>query len=101
MHAPASRRLREILKTDSTDVTARWGLGLVAEQQGNPDESIAILEPISANSLNRKASLGLLDRALSFRPDLVCLTETFVTIGVPSETSYAETVPGPTPRRVR
>ena len=57
-YADAARRLREILKTDSTDVTAKWGLGLVAEQQGNPDESIAILEPISANSLNRKASLG-------------------------------------------
>ena len=54
----AGRRLREILKTDSTDVTVRWGLGLVAEQQGKPDEAIAILEPISGNSLNRKASLG-------------------------------------------
>ena len=45
---------------------------------------------------NRELVLGLLDRALSFRPDLVCLPETFVTIGVPSETSHAETVPGPT-----
>jgi len=57
-YADAASRLREILRTDSTDVTAKWGLGLVAEQQGNPDESIAILEPISGNSLNRKASLG-------------------------------------------
>jgi len=54
----AARRLREILKTDSTDVTVKWGLGLVAEQQGKPDEAIAILEPISGQSLNRRSSLG-------------------------------------------
>ena len=54
----AASRLRELLKTDSTDVTVKWGLGLVAEQQGKPDEAIAILEPISGNSLNRKSSLG-------------------------------------------
>ena len=54
----AASRLREILKTDSTDVTVKWGLGLVAEQQGKPDEAIAILEPISGKSLNRRSSLG-------------------------------------------
>jgi hypothetical protein len=54
----AGRRLREILKSDSTDVTGKWGLALVAEQQGRPGESIAILEPISAGALNRKSSLG-------------------------------------------
>jgi TolB-like protein len=54
----AGSRLREVLKSDSTDVTGKWGLALVAEQQGKPDEAIAILEPLSAISLNRKASLG-------------------------------------------
>jgi serine/threonine protein kinase/tetratricopeptide (TPR) repeat protein len=54
----AGSRLREVLKSDSTDVTGKWGLALVAEQQGKPDEAIAILEPLSGNSLNRKASLG-------------------------------------------
>ena len=54
----AGSRLREILKSDSTDVLAKWGLALVAEQQGRPGEAIAILEPISAISLNRKSSLG-------------------------------------------
>ncbi|MGE5230685.1 MAG: protein kinase domain-containing protein [Deltaproteobacteria bacterium] len=50
--------LREILKADSSDVLARWGLALVAEQQGRSDEAIALLEPISGASLNRKSSLG-------------------------------------------
>jgi serine/threonine protein kinase/tetratricopeptide (TPR) repeat protein len=54
----AGNRLKEILKSDSTDVTGKWGLALVAEQQGRPDESIAILEPISSGALNRKSSLG-------------------------------------------
>ena len=54
----AERRLKEVLQTDSTDVLARWGLGLVAEQQGRPEEAIAILEPIVGASLNRKSSLG-------------------------------------------
>ena len=54
----ADRRLREVLKSDSTDVLAKWGLALVAEQQGRPDEAIAILEPISGSSLIRKSSLG-------------------------------------------
>ena len=54
----ADRRLREILRSDSTDVTAQWGLALVDEQRGRLDEAIAILEPISAVSNNRKASLG-------------------------------------------
>jgi TolB-like protein/tRNA A-37 threonylcarbamoyl transferase component Bud32 len=54
----AGSRLREVLKSDSTDVTGKWGLALVAEQLGKPDEAIAILEPLSAISLNRKASLG-------------------------------------------
>jgi tetratricopeptide (TPR) repeat protein len=54
----AGSRLREILKSDSTEVLAKWGLALVAEQQGKPGEAVAILEPISAGSLNRKSSLG-------------------------------------------
>jgi tetratricopeptide (TPR) repeat protein len=54
----AKRRLREVLATDSTDILARWGLGLVAEQQGRSDEAIAIFEPIVGSSLNRRSSLG-------------------------------------------
>ena len=54
----ANSRLREVLKSDSTDVLAKWGLALVAEQQGRLDEAIAILEPLSGVSLNRKSSLG-------------------------------------------
>jgi tetratricopeptide (TPR) repeat protein len=54
----AESRLQEVLRSDSTDVLARWGLGLVTEQQGKLNDAIAILEPISANSNNRKASLG-------------------------------------------
>ena len=54
----AGSRLREIVKADSTDVLVKWGLALVAEQQGRPDDAIAILKPISGGSLNRKASLG-------------------------------------------
>ena len=54
----ADSRLREILKSDSTDVTTKWALALVAEQEGRLDEAIAILEPISTVSNNRKASLG-------------------------------------------
>jgi tetratricopeptide (TPR) repeat protein len=54
----AERRLRDVLQHDSTDVLAKWGLALVAEQQGKPEVAIAILEPISGSSLNRKSSLG-------------------------------------------
>ena len=54
----ADSRLREVLKSDSSDVLAKWGLALVAEQQGKPDEAIAILEPISGSSIIRKSSLG-------------------------------------------
>ena len=54
----AERRLQEVLTTDSTDVLARWGLGLVAEQQGRLGDAIATLEPIVGSSLNRKSSLG-------------------------------------------
>ena len=54
----ADSLLREVLKSDSTDVLAQWGLALVAEQQGRPDDAIAILEPLSVSSLNRKSSLG-------------------------------------------
>ncbi len=54
----ADRRLREIMQSDSTDVTVKWSLALVDEQRGRLDEAIAILEPISAVSNNRKASLG-------------------------------------------
>jgi serine/threonine protein kinase/tetratricopeptide (TPR) repeat protein len=54
----ADSLLREVLKSDSTDVLAKWGLALVAEQQGRLDDAIAMLEPISGSSLNRKSSLG-------------------------------------------
>ena len=47
-----------VLESDSADALAKWGLALVAEQQGRPGEAIAILEPISGSSLNRKSSLG-------------------------------------------
>jgi len=57
-YGEAERRLRDVLKSDSTDVLAKWGLALVAEQQGRLDEAIAILEPISGTSNNRKSSLG-------------------------------------------
>jgi serine/threonine-protein kinase len=54
----ADRRLGEVLKSDSTDVLAKWGLALVAEQQGKPDKAVAMLEPITGSSLMRKSSLG-------------------------------------------
>jgi serine/threonine-protein kinase len=54
----AGSRLRGVLDRDSTDVLVKWGLALVAEQQGRRDEAIGLLEPISAGSLNRKSSLG-------------------------------------------
>jgi serine/threonine-protein kinase len=54
----AEHRLKEVLQTDSTDVLATWGLGLVAEQEGRLDQAIAILEPVVGASLNRKSSLG-------------------------------------------
>jgi serine/threonine-protein kinase len=58
-YGEADSLLREVLKSDSTDVLAKWGLALVAEQQGRPNDTIAILEPISSDgSLNRKSSLG-------------------------------------------
>ena len=57
-YGEADRRLREILKSDSTDVTSKWGLALVQEQEGRPGEAIALLKPISGSSLNRKSSLG-------------------------------------------
>jgi serine/threonine-protein kinase len=54
----ADHRLREVLKSDSTDVLAKWGLALVEEQQGRLDDAIAILEPITGSSFNRKSSLA-------------------------------------------
>jgi tetratricopeptide (TPR) repeat protein len=57
-YAAADSGLRAVLERDSTDVTAKWGLALVAEQQGRLDEAIAILEPLSLASNLRKASLG-------------------------------------------
>ncbi|HET9039112.1 MAG TPA: protein kinase [Gemmatimonadales bacterium] len=54
----ADGRLREVLTRDSTDGLAKWGRALVAEQQGRPGDAIAILEPISGGSLNRRSSLG-------------------------------------------
>jgi len=46
----AETRLRAVLRNDSTDVTAVWGLALVAEQEGRPRDAIALLQPISAAS---------------------------------------------------
>ena len=57
-YGEAETRLRAVLRSDSTNVLALWGLALVAEQQGRPGDAIALLEPISAVSLNRKSSLG-------------------------------------------
>jgi eukaryotic-like serine/threonine-protein kinase len=54
----ADSQLREVLKSDSADALAKWGLALVAEQQGRPDKAIAILEPLSGSNLNFKSSLG-------------------------------------------
>jgi serine/threonine-protein kinase len=54
----ASTRLHEVLKRDSTDTMAEWGLALVAEQQGRPREAVSILELLGPGGLNRKASLG-------------------------------------------
>ena len=57
-YAKAGSQLREILKSDSTDILAKWGLALVDEQEGRLDEAIAGLEPITGSSLLRKSSLG-------------------------------------------
>jgi len=54
----AERRLRDVLQSDSADVLAKWGLALVQEQQGKLKDAIALLQPISGSSLNRKSSLG-------------------------------------------
>jgi serine/threonine-protein kinase len=54
----AGIRLRDLLRQDSTDVTVKWGLALVEEQQGKPLQAITILEPISGSSFNRKSSLA-------------------------------------------
>lgn len=37
---------------------AKWGLALVAEQQGNLEKAIALLKLISGSSMLRKSSLG-------------------------------------------
>ena len=57
-YAEADSGLRKVLQSDSTDVLAQWGLALVAEQQGRLPDAMAMLEPISATSMNRKSSLG-------------------------------------------
>jgi serine/threonine-protein kinase len=54
----ADSLLRQVLARDSTDTVAKWGLALVAEQQGRPNDAIAILQPLSGGSLNRQSSLG-------------------------------------------
>ena len=54
----AEGRLREILKTDSTHTLVKWGLALVAEQQGKPEQAIAILESIAGQSLLRRSTLA-------------------------------------------
>jgi Tfp pilus assembly protein PilF len=56
--AEAETRLKELLRRDTTNAMAKWGLALVAEQQGRLDEAIAILKPLSATGFNRKSSLG-------------------------------------------
>ncbi|HET8625456.1 MAG TPA: protein kinase [Gemmatimonadales bacterium] len=84
----ADAGLREVLKRDSTDVLAIWGRALVAEQQGRLDEAIAILEPISTVSLNRKSSLGhvygVAGRAASARGILAALRKAADKSYVPS-----------------
>jgi TolB-like protein/Tfp pilus assembly protein PilF len=57
-YARADSGLRGALARDSADVVVKWGQALVAEQQGKSAQAIAILEPISAGSLNRTSSLG-------------------------------------------
>jgi serine/threonine-protein kinase len=57
-YSDALTQLTAVLKTDSTDIIARWGLGLVKEQLGSPAEAIAIFEPIVGSSPNRISSLG-------------------------------------------
>jgi tetratricopeptide (TPR) repeat protein len=57
-YAEALAQLTAVLKTDSTDIIARWGLGLVKEQLGSPAEAIAVFEPIAGASPNRLSSLG-------------------------------------------
>ncbi|HEY7028526.1 MAG TPA: protein kinase [Gemmatimonadales bacterium] len=54
----AQQQLMAVLKSDSTDRLARWGLALVAEQEGRVNETIASLERLGGKSLNTKASLG-------------------------------------------
>jgi serine/threonine-protein kinase len=54
----AEHGLREVLKSDSSDALAKWGLALVAEQQGRLDEAIAVLQPVVGSSLMRASSLG-------------------------------------------
>ncbi len=51
---------------------------------------------------NREHVLGLLDLALSQKPDLVCLPETFTTASLPPESIWdsAEPLPGPTTEAV-
>jgi tetratricopeptide (TPR) repeat protein len=57
-YGDADSLLRAVLAQDSSDVLAKWGLALVAEQQGRLDDAIAGLKPIVASSLNRMSSLG-------------------------------------------
>jgi len=54
----ALSKLHETLAIDSANTLVKWGIALVAEQQGRPGEAIAILDPISRTNLNRKSSLG-------------------------------------------
>jgi eukaryotic-like serine/threonine-protein kinase len=57
-YAEAEQGLLKVRARDSSDVTAAWGLALVAQQLGRVDEAIAGLEPLSRTNLNRKSSLG-------------------------------------------
>jgi TolB-like protein len=84
----AEARLREALTRDSTDVTTKWGLALVAEQEGKLDQAIAILEPISGTSPLRKSSLGhayaMAGKTNEARAILASLREQATTRYVPS-----------------
>jgi tetratricopeptide (TPR) repeat protein len=54
----AEGALRAMLQVDSSNGLARWGLALVDEQQGRPEDAIAILEALGSSGLNSRSSLG-------------------------------------------
>ncbi len=54
----AERSLRAVLRGDSSNTLALWGLALVEEQQGRMADAIAILERLGGDSPNRRSSLA-------------------------------------------